>query len=174
MIQLGKAQGRAIVQAPIASIDLGEWLFTLGSEDYAACAKGHQSAAQGQLPSGKRVSMNVETVGGFFMVQHYVEDLTERDHVRAISPNSLIWLDDVRYVQAEITWKLAVQPLEGQACTLTCTVTVATANEAFAKASLDNLAQMSPEDIPLQVHINEETPLFAKDIEQKALTGIWN
>ena len=98
MTQLGEARAQAMVNANIHDINISEWLFGLTSEDYEACAQGHQSAAQGKLPSGKRVSMNVEFVAGFFMVQHYIETVSEKDRVLTISPNTILWLDDERYV----------------------------------------------------------------------------
>jgi len=32
---------------------------------------------------------------------------------------------------------------------------------------------VDPAATPFQLHIEEETPLFAKDIERKALAGVW-
>ena len=49
MFLVGTASAKAIINAPIESIDMGEWMFTLKSEEYAACAEGHQGAAQGRL-----------------------------------------------------------------------------------------------------------------------------
>jgi len=68
MIRIGEAAAKSIVNAPIESVNLCECMFTISSEEYAACAEGHQSAAQGRLASGKRFSVNPEIVGGTFMV----------------------------------------------------------------------------------------------------------
>ncbi|MEM6380830.1 MAG: hypothetical protein AAF705_21815, partial [Bacteroidota bacterium] len=106
MTRLGEARAQARIHAHIDSINISEWLFSLRSEDYAACAEGHQSAAQGALPSGKRVSMNVEFVAGFFMVQHYIETISEKDRVLTVSPNTVLWLDDQNFVLLQITWEL--------------------------------------------------------------------
>lgn len=173
MIKLGQSLATAAISAPLPSINLSEWMFTLTSDEYAACAEGHQSAAQGVLPSGKRVSMNVEVVGGNFMVQHYVEAIAERDHVRGVSPNTVLWIDDEHFVLAQITWDLKVEKVDDQTCTLTCTVTAETENRTFAER-----VEAINRDIPIerramQQHIDEETPLFAKDIERKALRGTW-
>jgi len=173
MILLGQASARARIAAPLTTIDLGTWMFTLTSEEYAACAEGHQSAAQGVLPSGKRVSMNVEVVGGNFMVQHYVEQIAQRDHVRGVSPNTVLWLDDDRFVQARITWDLRVERDDEHTSFLTCTVTAETDNEAFA-AHVEATNRGTPvEQRAFQQHIDEETPRFAHDIERKAQAGTW-
>lgn len=173
MITLGQACAQAVVAAPLATIDLGTWMFTLTSEEYAACAVGHQSAAQGVLPSGKRVSMNVEVVGGNFMVQHYIETIARRDHVRGVSPNTVLWVDDEHFVLARITWDLRVERVDDATSQLTCTVTAETEDEGFA-ARVEALNRDTPvEERAFQRHIDEETPLFARDIQRKALAGVW-
>ncbi|MEM1218773.1 MAG: hypothetical protein AAGH79_07665 [Bacteroidota bacterium] len=174
MIKLGEATAEAIIQSNIDSIDLPEWMFTITSDEYAACAEGHQSAAQAVLPSGKRFSVNAEFVAGYFMVQHYIETVSEKDHVLAISPNTQMWLDDEHYVSLQITWELSATKIDEQTTKLTCRVVSKTANEQFAQASQHRSASATSGPNPLQVHINEETPLFAKDIERKAQAGIWN
>lgn len=173
MIRLGQTSAQALIDSPIDRIDLGEWMFTLTSDEYAACAEGHQSAAQGVLPSGLRVSMNVEVVGGNFMVQHYIEQIAQRDHVRGVSPNTVLWVSDTQYVLARITWDLRVEAVSAAACQLTCTVTAETEDAAFA-AHVEALNRDVPEaDRAFQRHVAEETPLFAKDIERKAAAGVW-
>ncbi len=173
MTTLGEATTQAKIYASMDDINISEWLFGLTAEDYAACAEGHQSAAQGVLPSGKRVSMNVEYVAGFFMVQHYVETISEKDRVLTISPNTLLWLDDEKYIQLEITWELQLEKIDEASCMLYCKVTSAS-DEQFIKASHQLTKGMDPSQTPFQLHIEEETPLFANDIERKALEGMWS
>lgn len=173
MKRLGEATAKAIINANVDSINISEWLFGISSEDYAACAEGHQSAAQGVLPSGKRVSINVEFVAGFFMVQHYIETISEKDRVLTISPNTILWLDDEKYVMLQITWELRLEEIDSNSCRLTCKVISETEDEMFIKAVHERTKNINPEETPFQLHINEETPLFAKDIESKALTGLW-
>ncbi|UTW63087.1 hypothetical protein KFE98_02725 [bacterium SCSIO 12741] len=173
MIKLGEASAEAIVNTSIESINISEWLFSLSSEDYAACASGHQGAAQGSLPSGKRVSMNVEHVAGYFMVQHYIETISEKDRVLTVSPNTVLWLDDEKYVILQITWELKLTKVDDHSCKLTCLVTSETENEMFVQATHELTKDLDPAETPFQLHINEETPLFAKDMEAKALAGVW-
>ena len=173
MKKLGEVTAQAIIHTDINSINISEWLFGLTAQDYAACADGHQSAAQGVLPSGKRISMNVEFVAGYFMVQHYIENISEKDRVQVISPNTLLWLDDEKYVILQITWELSLKKIDEQSCMLHCKVISETENELFIQAVEERTKDVNPEETDFQLHINEETPLFAKDIEQKALAGAW-
>ncbi len=174
MMKIGESTAKAIINAPIEAINLGEWMFTISSEEYAACAEGHQSAAQGQLPSGIRFSVNVEIVGGTFMVQHYVETISEKDHVLGVSPNTTFWQNDKDYVLAQISWELKVVKIDEHSCELTCRAASESENEAFVNRFHEATKDIPAENSPLQVHINEETPLFAKDIERKALAEVWN
>lgn len=45
MMKIGESTAKAVIDAPIEAINLGDWMFTISSEEYAACAEGHQSAA---------------------------------------------------------------------------------------------------------------------------------
>ena len=173
MFEIGDVTATAIVNAPIESVNLGDWMFTITAEEYAACASGHQSAAQGQLASGKRFSVNLEVVGGTFMVQHYVEKVADRDHVVGFSPNTTFFLNDTDCVFAQITWELKVAKLDDKSCELTCRVYGESDNEQFV-AGLKKASEENPrEKSALHLHIDEESPMFAKDIERKALAGVW-
>ena len=81
---IAKSVAEATIHAPLASIDLTEWVFTLTDSEYQACSKNHIAAAATLTPEGKRMSINVERVGNL-MVQHYVEDIAERSRCRIVS-----------------------------------------------------------------------------------------
>ena len=173
MFQLGTAEASAIIHAPIDRVDVSEWMFTITSEEYAACSKEHQSAAQGRLPSGTRFSVNVERADSLLIVQHYIETVSERHRVVGFSPNSAFWMNDIDYAFAQVTWEVAVEKLDDEKCMLTCSAFSESDNEAFVTTLHNALKEAGSEKSPLQLHMEEETPLFAKDIERKALAGIW-
>ena len=72
----------AIIQAPIEAIDIPSWCFTLPESEYRACSPAHCSAGATTTPDGRRMSINVEIIGGSLMVQHYVEEIGSPDHLR--------------------------------------------------------------------------------------------
>lgn len=74
---------------------------------------------------------------------------------------------------AQITWELKVAKLDEKRCKLTCRALSETANEAFVTKLREATKGVPAEKSALQLHINEETPLFGKDIERKALAGVW-
>jgi len=172
-IQFGCSQASATINAPKSQIDLSEWMFTLTSEEYQACATGHQSASMGQLFDGKRMTINVETMGNAHLVQHYIETTAKPDHVLGVSPNTAIWIKDGPFFTMEVHWDMHVEEVNDGSCKLTCTVTLFTSDAGF-QAVLNNPALKQSAENNFNEHINEETPLFAKDIERKALARIWS
>jgi hypothetical protein len=69
----------ALINAPCETIDLTAWVFGLTDKEYQACSKDHIAAAASLARDGKRMSINVERIGSL-IVQHYVEDISERGH----------------------------------------------------------------------------------------------
>lgn len=173
MFTIAECTATSVINAPVESIDLGEWMFTITSDEYVACSTAHQSAAQGRLPSGKRVSLNVEYVAGFFMVQHYIEHIAERGHVLGFSPNTVFWLNDKQYAFTQITWELKATQLTDTSTEISCFVKAAAAAKDFAKIGAAAAKGISKGHPTLEEHTQEETPKFAKDIERKALAGVW-
>ena len=160
----------AKVGAPIESLDLSAWVFHLTSDEYVHCAPEHHGAVQAALPSGKRVFVSVETIAGSFMAHHYIEDIAERGHVRAISSCSQVWWGSVLPTAMRVTWDVRLDALSGQACQLSCDILVETADEALVAA----IARRSAGAVdPVQAHCAQETPMFAADMERKALKGIY-
>ena len=175
--ELGTHQGVTIVNAPIESINLGDWMFTITSEEYQACSKDHQAATQSTMPDGKALSINVETIGGNQIVQHYIEAKRTRNHVVGFSPNSVVFskLAPTGFLLIQVKWELEAEKVDNNKCKLTCTVTNTTTIESIAqsiRAAVANNDVKLPN--PVQVHVEEEAVLFGKDIEKKALKGIWN
>src|SRR5215470_5042547 len=71
----------AIINAPIDKIDIPAWCFSLPEREYQGCSPAHIAAGFTTASDGKRMSINVETIGGSLMVQHYVETLSHKDHL---------------------------------------------------------------------------------------------
>jgi hypothetical protein len=104
------------------------------------------------------------------MVQHYVEEIGESDHLRLVS-NSDVFTPTGR-IKMGVIWDLSVKKIDDQSCEFTNTVHTSATPEL-----LDSLAKQG---IPLEVfksarkpiseaHNKQETPFFAKSIERHAL-----
>ena len=69
----------ATINAPIEKIDIPAWCFDLTEREYRDYSSAHVSAGSTMAPDGRRMSTNVEIIGGSLMVQHYVETLGRKD-----------------------------------------------------------------------------------------------
>ena len=60
----------ATINAPIEQVDLPSWCFSLPESEYQSCSPAHCSAGATTTPDARRMSINVEILGGSLMVQH--------------------------------------------------------------------------------------------------------
>lgn len=161
------------INVPIEAIDLTGWLFNLSDAEYQACSKDHLAAASGFTREGKRLSINVETIGGDVLVQHYVEEISDRDHCRVHSISDAF--THFGLTKMEVTWDLSVRPLDDGSCEFENRIEVHATPELLATFSKYGVA---PDAARLRMqsladeHNAIETPNFAKDIERKAQTHL--
>src|SRR6187399_688609 len=79
----------ATIEAPIEKVDIPSWCFTLPEGEYQSCSPAHCSAGATTAPDGRRMSINVEILGGSLMVQHYIEEIGQSDHLRLVSKSDV-------------------------------------------------------------------------------------
>jgi hypothetical protein len=158
------------VGVPIESLDLSAWVFHLSSDEYVGCAPEHHGSVQSTLPNGKRVFVSVETIGGSFMTHDYVEEIAERSRLRAVSLSSQLWWGPALPAAMKVTWDVRLELLSGKNCQLSCEILVETADEALLAAVARQPAGAVD---TVQAHCSRETPMFAADMERKALKGIY-
>jgi hypothetical protein len=167
---LVKSSFSSMIQAPIEQVDIPAWCFGLSEAEYQSCSSAHVSAAVTRAPDGRRMSINVEVLGGSPMVQHYVEEISEPHHLRLVS-NSDVFTPTGR-IKVGVIWDLSVKKVDSETCEFTNIV-----HSSFTPELLDLLAKQG---IPLEVfqaarkpvseaHNRQETPLYAKSIERHAL-----
>ena len=103
----------AVVNAPIEKVDLADWLFGLSDAEYQRCSPAHIAAGTTRSEDGKRMSINVEMIGGSIVVQHYVEDIAEKHHIRLISLSDTFSPNG--HTKVQVIWELSVKPARQQA-----------------------------------------------------------
>ena len=153
---------RVTVNAPSDEVDLEAWLFGLSDADYQACAKGHRGAGVFSDEQGRGM-INVESIGGNLIVQHYRSVRAGRGHVEMHSPASRIYLFHLVPVAAAVRWTLELAPQGATASEFACTVQV------DLRPVLAVLARLSFLGHFLARHVNEEARGFAADITHKPL-----
>src|SRR5262245_8469729 len=159
----------AIINAPIDTIDLPKWAFTLPEHEYLGCSLAHVAAGFTTAPDGKRMSINVEVIGGVPMVQHYVETLGEKDHLILESVSDIF--TPTGRTTIHVIRELSVKAIDGQHCEFT--------NHVRSRGTAEFVAFLDRQGIPFDVfraqrrpmsiaHNRGETPLCAASIERAA------
>ena len=160
----------AIINAPIEKVDIPTWCFALPDKEYQGCSPAHVAAGFTTAPDGKRMSINVEVIGGSLMVQHYVEKLAQKDHLILESVSDLFTPSGRTTIN--IIWELSAKALDAGRCEFT--------NHVRSSATPDMVAFLERQGIAFDVfrtqrqpmsiaHNKGETPLFAASIERAAL-----
>lgn len=172
---LAESTAVAVINTGIENIDLTDWMFTLKEEEYQACSTAHITCGTSLRKDGRRLSVNVEQVGDSLLVQHYVEDISKKDHCRVTSYSDSF--SATGRTKLGIAWELQLKQLSPDSCELSNHVTVSLTNEFASLLNQNNVHDLSTIKIRMEEnlvsHNQEETPLFAKDIETKALAGTW-
>jgi hypothetical protein len=144
-------------------VDLEAWLFGLSDRDYQACAKGHHGA--GVFTDEQwRGMVNVESIGGNLIVQHYRCVRADRSSVEMYSPASRVYLFHLVPVAAGVRWTLEVISEAAGRSELACTVQVDLPRVLALLGRLSLLGHF------LGRHVHEEALGFAADIGRKRLT----
>ena len=160
----------AIINAPIELVDIADWLFNLPDAEYQRCSPAHLAAGFSTSDDGKRMSLNVETIGGNLMVQHYVEDIGEKHHVRLVSTSDVI--TPTGRSKSGVVWELKVKALDANRCEFS--------NHVIGRTTPEYWDHLGKSGIPFEVakqaqatassaHNEQETPMFAGSLERKAL-----
>jgi hypothetical protein len=160
----------AVIHAPIEKVDIPAWCFSLPEAEYQRCSPAHYSAAVTTAPDGRRMSINVEVIGGSLMVQHYLEEVSESNHLRLVS-GSDVFTQNGR-TKLDVTWDLRVARIDDFSCEFT--------NSVRSAATPELIELLTKQGIPVDVfatarkpnsvaHNQQETPMFAKSIERYAL-----
>jgi hypothetical protein len=163
----------ATIKAPIELIDIPAWCFTLPESEYQLCSPAHCAAGATTASDGRRMSINVEILGGSTIVQHYVEDLAQPDHLRLVSTSDLF--TPAGRTTIGVVWDLRVRKIDERTCEFT--------NMVHSSATPELTEFLGKQGIPWDVfkaarrpvaeaHNRQETPLFAQSIERHALRRV--
>ena len=168
-----RSDSKAVIHAPVDKIDIPESLFTLTDEEYQQCSIAHIAGATTRSPDGERMSINVEMAGPALMVQHWTEEIADKQHCRLVSLSDLF--DQQQRAKIQLAWDMTVKPLSESSCEFTNSISVFGTDEFLTFVEKSNAP---PEQIKetvqraLDAHNAEETPNFAKSIERKALSAV--
>jgi hypothetical protein len=136
--QLVDSSFTATINAPIEKIDIPSWCFSLPEREYQDCSTAHVSAGFTTTPDGRRMSINVEIIGGSLMVQHYVETLGHKDHL-VLDSESDVFTPTGR-TRIHVTWELSVKEAGKGKCEFT--------NRVMSYATEEMLTFLARQGVP--------------------------
>jgi hypothetical protein len=160
----------ATIHAPLEKIDIPGWCYSLPEAEYQACSPAHVAAGATTSPDGRAMSINVEVIGGSLIVQHYVEEIGEPDHLRLVSRSDLF--TPAGRTKIDVVWDLQVRRVDDETCEFTNTVRSSAPpemQEFLARQGLAFDAFAAARRPNSVAHNQQETPEFAKSIERHAL-----
>jgi hypothetical protein len=147
-------------------------LLNLPDAEYQKCSVNHIAAGVTSTYDGQPMSINVEMIGDALVIQHYIATEHRPDYCRMLSQSDVIGANGRSKVQ--VLWELRATKIDEKTCEYTNEIH-ATATPAFLEFIKEHgitLAQAAAaRQLASDLHNQEETPLFAKSIERKALIG---
>ena len=156
---------QTVCEAPINAakevFNLHDWVFTLSDKDYQTTARGHIAAGSSIHTDGIQTSVNVESVVGNLLVQHYIAEVKEPDYVKMVSFSDL-WLMKLVHVVVKVTWEMRLISVSDNECKFQNTVLVEHPN--FIMKIMSALALGG---FFVRKHNEEETPLFAENLYKR-------
>ena len=169
-LTLSSSRVTATIHAPIEQVNIADWILHLPDAEYQRCSTAHIAAGTTTTDDGRPMSINVETIGDAFVVQHYVADVLDPHFCRMVSISDSI--SPAGRTKLQVVWELSASKIDDETCEYT--------NHIHSSALEQTLAFLEERDIPFEnaraarqqashAHNQEETPKFARSIEQKAL-----
>lgn len=165
----------AVINAPIEKINIADWLLNLPDAEYQRCSVNHIAAGITFNYEGTPMSINVEYVGTALVIQHYVFTESRPDYCRMLSVSDTITASGRSKVQ--VLWELKAEKIDDKTSRYTNSIHATATPEFmdFIKEHGITLAEAAKaRQDASDAHNHEETPLFAKSIENKALFGRYN
>jgi hypothetical protein len=150
---------QALLNAPIDQVDLEQWMFSLSDAEYQQAARAHRAAGT-FVDNGVRGTVNVESMGGTLIIQHYREVQAEPSYVEMFSERSRAYLFHLVPVTVQVRWTVQAAARNATSSTFGCTV------EVTLPPVLRVLIGMMWRHF-IGRHTDEETHGFAADINRK-------
>ena len=138
----------ATIDAPIEKVDIPTWCFTLPEAEYQSCSPAHCSAGATTASDGRRMSINVEILGGSLIVQHYIE-VARPDHLRLVSTSDVF--TPTGRAKIGVIWDLAARKIDDKTCEFI--------NSVQTCATQELLDFLGTQGIPLDVFRGARKPI---------------
>jgi putative intracellular protease/amidase len=162
----------ATIRAPIAKVNIADWLLHLPDAEYQRCSEAHIAAGATTTDDGQPMSINVEIIGDALVVQHYVAETHEPHFCRMISISDSI--SPAGHTKLQVVWELSVKKIDEETCEYTNHVHSTAIDQTLEFLKSHNISFETAREARQRAshaHNQEETPKFAKSIERRALSA---
>lgn len=155
------------VSVPLASgdIHLDEWLFNLSERDYKACTRGHRAVGTSGGAHFEGM-VNVESMAGALIIQHYKTEVLEANRVRLFSKRSRAYLMHLLPFHLQVAWEMQVSGVSPNESRLRCTIDVR--NPLWVRF----IGLFNATNYWIRQHLIEETKGFARDLTRKGSQSV--
>jgi hypothetical protein len=159
-----------VINAPLANIDIADWLFNLPEAEYQRCCPpDHISCGATATDDGKKMSINVEMIGKTLMIQHYIAEVVTPTLCRMVSTSDAFTPNG--HTRVQVIWTLSARRVDDKTCEYTNSVVAhptAEFMDFIAKHSISFEDAAKGRQHDGGDHNRRETPLFAASIERRA------
>jgi len=162
----------ATIHLPIENVDIAGWLFSFPDAEYQRCSQANIAAGSTTADDGRGMSINVETIGDAFVVQHYVAKIRKPDLCRMVSISDSI--SPAGRTKLQVVWELSVKKINDLTCEYTNHVHSSAIDQTmafFQRAQHFVEKARAARQQASHAHNQEETPKFAQSIERRALNN---
>ncbi len=153
------------LQLPTHAIHLDEWLFNLSESEYKACARGHRAVGTNGGPNFLGM-VNVESMAGALIIQHYRTEVLEPDHVKLVSVRSRAYLMHIIPFHLQVSWEMQVSSVSAEQSKFRCMIEVR--NPLWVRF----IGIFNASNYWIRRHLVEETQGFANDLARKVATAV--
>lgn len=168
--QMSDSRFSQIVEVPIEQIDIADWLFNLPDAEYQRCSPDHIAAGATWADDGRRMSINVETIGGSLVVQHYVGEVVGPHYCKMVSTSDV--LTSLGRTTVQVIWELEAKAVDRSRSEYSNHVRAFATDEFLeycAKHKINFADAAKARQEASAQHNQGETPLFAESIAKRAL-----
>ncbi len=156
-------KGSVNINVPADKVDLYDWVTNVTEKEYQSFAPAHRAIGlYRESERGKQGMVNVESIGGNLLVQHYIIKIGEKNHLLLYSKNTLLYLLHLVPINIGVKWEMKITESSKDTSTFTCVVSI-----DYPSKALKWGAVLLAGPYFVNRHTQKESLGFAKDMERK-------
>ena len=168
-ITLAEFSFTATINAPIEKIDLSARISGLADDECQRCFPAHVATGATHSSDGRLLAINVEVLGRSVLVSHFIEEITDKHHIRLALGSDSFTLTGLTL---QVTLDMSVKAIDSKKCQFTSYIHSPPTEEFLvflAKQGIPFEQYKQARQPVSEAHNRQEMPPFAATIERAAL-----